>query len=153
MAGGNLKLCAGLEAGIERATHAMGQQRIDIMRLISIVEDAGYVEVEEEYRDNVAACLTNLTIETVGTEEEAAEGLKAALGMEVDGYSEGEFEGEEGGEGTQGELGDLEFLTQLSDLSGTTLVDAYNGFNELIHLAMLWNVRHHCPAGARFAFD
>ena len=90
MAGGNLQLCASLEAGIERATHAMGQQRIDIMRLISIVEDAGYVEVEEEYRDNVAACLTNLTIETVGTEEEAAEGLKAALGMEVDVDSEGE---------------------------------------------------------------
>ena len=25
---GNLQLCAGLEAGIERATHAVGQQRI-----------------------------------------------------------------------------------------------------------------------------
>ena len=37
MAGGNLQLCASLEAGIERATHAMGQQRIDIMRLISSV--------------------------------------------------------------------------------------------------------------------
>ena len=45
----------------------------------------------------------NLTIETAGTEEEAAEQLEAVLGMEV----EGTVEGEEGGDGTQRELGAL----------------------------------------------
>ena len=29
---GNLQLCAGLEAGIEGATHAMGQRRLAIVR-------------------------------------------------------------------------------------------------------------------------
>ena len=32
----------------------------------------------------MAACLNNLTIETAGTEEEAAEGLAAVLEMEVE---------------------------------------------------------------------
>ena len=43
-------------------------------------------------------------------------------------------EGEEGGDGTERELGALEFLTQDADPSGTTLVDACNGFNELSRL-------------------
>ena len=60
---------------------------------------------------------------------------------------------EEGGDGTIRSLGALEFLTQESDLSGTTLVDARNGFNELSRLTMLWTVRHCWPAGARFAFN
>ena len=38
--------------------------------------------------------MNNLRIETEGTEEEAAERLKAVLGMEVDGDGEGEGEGE-----------------------------------------------------------
>ena len=37
-------------------------------------------------------------------------------------------------------LGALEFLTQEAESSGTTLVDARNGFNELIRLEMLWIV-------------
>ena len=44
-------------------------------------------------------------------------------------------------------------MTQEADTSGTTLVDARNGFNELIRLAMLCTVRHHFPAGAGFAFN
>ena len=40
-----------------------------------------------------------------------------------------------------------------ADPSGTTLVDAGNGFNELNRLAMLWTVRHRWPAEARFAFN
>ena len=46
-----------------------------------------------------------------------------------------------------------QFLTQEAEPSGTTLVDARNGFNELSRLAMLWTVQHLCPAGARFAFN
>ena len=68
---------------------------------------------------------------------------------EEDRWSKGE---DEGG-GTQRALGALEFLTQEADPSGTTLVDARNGFNKLIRLAMLWTVRYRWPAGARFAFN
>ena len=99
----------------------------------------------------MAGLLHNLNIETAGTEEEAAEGLAEALRMEVE-EDEGR-EGEEGGGGTLRALEDLEFLTQDTEPSGTTLVDACNGFNELRRLAMLWTVRHRWPAGARFAFN
>ena len=79
----------------------------------------------------------------MGTKEEAAEGLTEALGMEVE-KDEGS-KGEEGGGGTQRALEALEFLTQEAELSGTTLVDARNGFKELSCLAMLWTVRHRWP--------
>ena len=46
-------------------------------------------------------------------------------------------EGMEGGDGTQRALGALEFLTQDTDPSGTTIVDACNGFNNLRRLVML----------------
>ena len=95
--------------------------------------------------------LNNLTIETVGTEEEVEEGLAEALEMDVDGDSDSE--GEEGGGGTQRALEALEFLTQEAELSRTTLVHSRNGFNELSLLAMLWTVRHLWPAGAIFAFN
>ena len=38
---------------------------------------------EEDEREGVAGLLDTLNIETSGMEEEAAEGLKAALAMEV----------------------------------------------------------------------
>ena len=84
-------------------------------------------------------------------EEEAEEGLAAALEMEVE--VDRSSEGEEGGGGTQRALEVLEFLTQEADPSGTTLIDARNGFNKLSRLAMLWTVRHCWPDGARFAFN
>ena len=39
--------------------------------------------MEKEETESVAVDFDNLNIETVGTEEEAAEGLEAALGMEA----------------------------------------------------------------------
>ena len=71
------------------------------------------------------------------------------MGVEEDRDSEGE----EGGDGTKRALGDLEFLTQDAEPSGTTLVDARNGFNELIRLTMLWTVRNRWTVGTRFAFN
>ena len=65
----------------------------------------------------------------------------------------GEGEGEEEGEGTISTLGSIEFLTQDTEPSGTTLVDARNGFNEMSRLSMLLTVQHLWPAGARFAFN
>ena len=61
--------------------------------------------------------------------------------------------GKEKVEGTQRALGALEFLTKDAEPSRKIIVDARNVFNKLSHLAMLWTVRHHWPAGARFAFN
>ena len=107
------------------------------------------VSYEEEDSGGVEATLNSLTIDMVGTEEEAAEQLEALLEMEV----KESGEGEEVGNGTIRTLGDLEFLTQDADTSGTTLVDACNGFNELSCLVMLWTVQHLWTAGERFAFN
>ena len=89
-------------------------------------------------------------MKTEGTEEEEAK-LEAALEMEVE--EEGEGEGKEEGDGTLKELGDIESLTQDTESSGTTLVDACNGFNKLRRLAMLWTVRHCWSVGMRFTFN
>ena len=78
-----------------------------------------------------------------------AKHIEAALGVEV----EETGEGKEGGKGASKELGELEFLTEDTEPSGTTLVDARNGSNELSRLVMMCTVRHHWPAGARFAFN
>ena len=109
--------------------------------------------MEEEETESVAVGIENMNIETAVTKEEAAEGLETALGTEIEEEGEGEGEGKEGGDGTQRYLGALEFLTQEVEPSGTTLADTRNGFNKLSCLKMLWNVRQHWPAGARFPFN
>ena len=84
---GNLQLCAGLEAGIEGSTHAVGQRRVERVRAGRVEEEgevAAAVEEQDEDGGEVAGLISNLTIETEGTEEEAAEGLGTALGMEVE---------------------------------------------------------------------
>ena len=78
------------------------------------VEEEGEVDVvaegQEENGAEVAGLINNLRIETAGTEEEAEEGLAAALDMEVE--VDMKSEGEEEGGGTQRALEALEFLTQ-----------------------------------------
>ena len=51
-----------------------------------------------------------------------------------------------GGGGREG-LGATGILTQEENPGGTTLVDAGNGFNNLIRLAMIWTVRHRWSMG------
>ena len=152
---GNLQLCAGLEAGIEGATHNVGQQRQARLReRREDAEEVKFAEEEEEESGGNAAGLHNLNIETAATEEEEAEGLAAALGIEVE--EDRGSEGEDEGGGTQRALEALQFLTRKrsrAEPSGTTLVYARNGFNELSRLTLWWTVRHHCPAGVRFAFN
>ena len=84
---GNLQLCEGVDASIEGATHDVGQRRVERVRARR-VEEEGEVNAAAEEQDKdggeVAGLISNLTIETAGTEEEAAEGLAAALGMEVE---------------------------------------------------------------------
>ena len=123
--------------------------------LAQIVEEEVEVDTEteepEEEGAEVAVGFNNLSIAMEGSEEEAKEGLEAALEMEVE-VDRGS-KGEEVGGGTQRALEALEFLTQDVEPSGRTLVDACNDFNELSRLGMLWTVRHRWPAGARFAFN
>ena len=70
----NLQLCAGLDSGIEGATHTVGQQRLERVSMRRGVEEkeAEYVAEEEEERGGMAARLNNLNIETAGSEEEVA---------------------------------------------------------------------------------
>ena len=94
---GNLHLCAGLEAGIEGATHAVGQSRLErAIRRQQEGEEAGD-SVEEEESRGVSGLLNNITIEAAGTEEEAVEHLEAALWIQVE--DTGEIEVEEVSEG------------------------------------------------------
>ena len=51
------------------------------------------------------------------------------------------------------ELEAIVYLAHDAEPYGTSLVDACNGFSELIQLAMLWTVCHHWPAGTRVAFN
>ena len=50
-------------------------------------------------------------------------------------------------------LEDTGLMTHDDDPGGKTFVDAHNGFNDLIQLAMLWTMWHCWPAGVRFAFN
>ena len=116
MACGNLQMCAGLEDGIERATYAVGQQRINRVRAKRGHEDEEEVtEVDVVYRgEEIAEGLNNLNIEMGGTEEEASEGLEAALRMSSHDMEEEEDRGREEEDEVgdiQRALGALEFLT------------------------------------------
>ena len=79
---GILQLCAGLKAGIEGETQAVGQRRLERVRSILDIEEVEASDEEEE-SVNVAEVMGNLTIETAEIEEEAAENLWVALGMEI----------------------------------------------------------------------
>ena len=57
-----------------------------------------------------------------------------------------------GRERTLMKLGATSFLTHRVELGGMLFVDACTGFNDLIRLEILWNVRHCCPVGGIFSF-
>ena len=109
--------------------------------------------MEEEETESVTVEFDNINIETAGTEEEAEEGLKAVLIMEIEEEGEGEREGKEVCDGTLRALGDVEFLTKKAEPSSKTLVDAHNGFNKLSRLVILWNLQHCLPVGGGFEFN
>ena len=114
-------------------------------------EAAAEAEEQEEESGEVAGLISNLIIEIAVTEEEAAEGISAALGMKVEEYRGSE--GDDEGGGTLRSLEALEFITQEAEPRSTTIIDSRNRFNKLRRLAMLWTVRHHWRAGATFAFN
>ena len=141
MAYGNLQLFAGPKSHIEGTTHIVRQKRLERARSKQREEEAEASDVEEE-TEGVAALICNLRIETAETEEEAAECLEATLNMEMEVVWNINVEGEEGDDGTQRDMGDSDFLTHDEEPSGTTLIDARNGFNNLSRLTMLWTVRY-----------
>ena len=61
---GNLQLCAGLEAGIEGATHAVGQRRLARLRerREETEEEEASEAKEEEGGGGIAACLDHINI-------------------------------------------------------------------------------------------
>ena len=107
----NLQLCAGLEAGIDGATHTVGQHQLERVRGRGS-EEAEESADNEEDSENVEGLLNNLSKETTGTEEKVAERLEAALQMEADRDGERDSKGKEGFVGTLRALIALEFLTQ-----------------------------------------
>ena len=78
-----MQIYADLGAGIEGATHAIGKQQLERVRRIRIEDKDGTAERKEESQ-GVDGLLNNIDIDTRGTEEDAAEGLEARLGMEVE---------------------------------------------------------------------
>ena len=138
LACGSSQLCAGLEAGIEGAIHAV-RERIEA-KALALAAD-GYTEGGIEAEEG-----------EVGEEETAD-----ASGVEANAASGGEGEEAAVAEGDEASNPYVEMLeetaTQLETGEGLTLVDARNGFNELSRLAMLWNVRNLWPKGSRFAFN
>ncbi|KAL7526623.1 hypothetical protein ACHAXR_001569, partial [Thalassiosira sp. AJA248-18] len=120
---GSTQLCAGLEAGIEGAMHAV-KTRADENESMEFgeweVDDSIWeAEAEEgEVQDSLPI-------------RQEREGLANAILTQeiVDGMEDVPTE---------------EILL---------LVDAANGFNSLSRMGMLWTVRHRCPKLARFAFN
>ena len=99
---GNLQLCAGLEAGIEGDTHDVGKRRLERVKEILNGENKDGDLDEEEENWGVAAMVGNLSIDTAGTEEEAAENLQEALEMETEKEGGNVAEGVEGGASSLG---------------------------------------------------
>jgi hypothetical protein len=127
---GNRQLCAGLEAGIEGAVHAVRRRRAERRA----GQDADAAEEAEVDDDATVSDDNSVVVEPLPD----GDGEAAGDGMEAE---------------TQ-EPGLLPLIPEeLAGVPGTLLLDAFNGFQELRRIAMLWTVRHRWAAGARFAFN
>ena len=73
--------------------------------------------------------------------------------MEIEEEGGIDDEGEKWVGSTKRALGALDLLTKDAEPSRTSLVDAFNGFNDLSRLEMLWTVQRLWPVGAMFTFS
>ena len=133
---GSTQLCAGLEAGIEGAMHAV-KSRSEELETMEFgeweVDDSIWEEMAEDgqVQDTLPERLARVA------REETAGAILSQEGQENAGMGDEPS----GGSGAAKEEDIL------------LLVDAANGFNNLSRLGMLWTVRHRCPKIARFAFN
>ena len=126
---GSTQLCAGLEAGIEGAMHAVkaAAESNDSMEFGEWEVDDAIWEMEAED----------------GEVQEDLPTRRARLATE-DGTEDGPDDGNSMEEGNAEELDDEDILL---------LVDADNGFNNLARMSMLWTVRHLCCKLSTFTFN
>ena len=120
---GNFNLCAGLQAGIEGAVHAVRDVFADPSVIpapppVSQAADAPLTQASED--PPAAPPLIPLADMTL---DEAFAAIADDVGLSS------------------------------AEASAVLLVDATNGFNELGRKAMLWTVRHRWANGARFSFN
>jgi hypothetical protein len=133
---GSTQLCAGLEAGIEGAMHAV-KSRSDELETMKFgeweVDDTIWLKTAEE-----GEVQDSLPVRQAREARAAMHATILATQTVVE-----EMEGDDREDDLEG----------ASDEDILLLVDAANGFNNLSRLGMLWTLKHRCPKLARFAFN
>jgi hypothetical protein len=120
---GNFNLCAGLQAGIEGAVHAVRGVFADPSLIPAPTPDPPEAEDPLTQASETPPAAPPPVPLADMTLEEAFATIADDLGMSS------------------------------AEASAVLLVDATNGFNELSRKAMLWTVRHRWANGARFSFN
>ena len=159
----NYNLCAGLQAGIEGAVHAVRAVYTDPSCIPEAAPTtATPMPPEPPAQDGE---LTPPSPTHPNPPPATFEHPQGGGGAEATGATTDATDSEAAvPRPTPSELGDMtmdEALTAIAAEAGLTepeanailLVDAANGFNELGRKAMLWTVRHRWANGARFAFN
>ena len=134
---GSTQLCAGLEAGIEGALHAVASRATEHDTM-----EFGEWEVDDS------------VWEATADEGEVQESLPARREREANAAAESDRANEAEVDDMPGIGSGLGTgLRTAGAQEGLLLVDAMNGFNMLSRLSMLWTVRHRCTKMSRFAFN
>ena len=143
---GSTQLCAGLEAGIEGAIHAVAARAKEHETL-----DFGATEVNNDIW--TATCeegqVQDTTPARIIRERMAAAQPTAARGFTVNQAVAPVDPPEDNG----GEAVEQPVIPTPPEQEGLLLVDAKNGFNMLSRLGMLWTVRHRAGKMCRFSFN
>ncbi|KAI2507264.1 hypothetical protein MHU86_7100 [Fragilaria crotonensis] len=120
---GNFNLCAGLQAGIEGAVHAVRDVFADPSLIPASPPDSSVADDPLTQAPEAPTTALPPVPLAAMTLDEAFEAIADDVGLST------------------------------AEASAVLLVDATNGFNELGRKAMLWTVRHRWANGARFSFN